>query len=113
MVSRSVRIFVGMEDSDNQASSPSSQSLLRIGRPGVSKPRQDLELDGVGIAAESAIVWRAVKTPGNQEDTKVVLCVCAASPEATVYVNGKKLDYDEDFDFAQLTTTPSVLSTAV
>jgi len=115
MVSRSVRIFVGMEDSDNHASSSSSssQSLLRIGRPGVSKPRQDLELDGVGIAAESAVVWRAVKTPGDQEDTKVVLCVCAASPEAIVYVNGKKLDYDEDVDLAQLTTTPSVGSTAV
>jgi hypothetical protein len=116
MVSRSVRIFVGMEDSNgpslsSSSSSSSSQSLLRIGRPGVAKPRQDLELDGVGIAAESAIVWRAVKTPGSVDDAGVVLCVCAASPEAIVYVNGKKLDYDEDFDLARLTTTPSVLST--
>jgi hypothetical protein len=138
MVSRSVRIFVGV---DGGAASP---SLLRVGRPGVADPRQDLELDGVGIAAETAVVWRAVRAPappdgnaaapadgnaaavdgltppaaaaaagvgsalGSDPSDGVVLCVCAGSPEAIVYVNGKKLDFDEDFDLPQLTTTPSV-----
>ena len=45
-ISRSVRITVD----------PSGGRKLRVGRPGAPTP-QDLEIDGVGLAAETAVIW--------------------------------------------------------
>lgn len=98
---------------------------MRIGRPGsVGHPPQDLEVDGVGIAAETCVVWAptassAIGAASKNNDAKkksltssstapvpqidgnengdeqrpVLFYVCAASADAIVYVNGRRLQW--------------------
>jgi hypothetical protein len=69
-ISRSVRIGVGGDG-----------EKLRIGRPGAPIP-QDLEVDGVGMASETCIMWSSVDDPNREPG--VAFYVCAASPDAIV-----------------------------
>jgi len=106
---------------------------LRIGRPGsAGHPPQDLEVDGVGIAAETCVVWAPTASsssssptsggagaarnndakkkslngsqtaPVPQKDTEaagddqkgpILFYVCPASADAIVYVNGRRLQW--------------------
>jgi hypothetical protein len=65
-----------------------ADETLRIGRGGKKVVPQDLEVDGIGIAKETCIVW------GGGGDNDVPFRCCAASEEAIVYLNGIRLEYD-------------------
>ena len=111
-LSRTVRIFVG--------GSAAGGKKLRVGRPGAKVP-QDLEVDGIGIAAESLVIWPAPVPAAGGADTAaaasngaasegVVFHCCAASREAIVYVNGRRLEFDTDYDVEYLAATANVSS---
>jgi hypothetical protein len=72
------------------------------------------QVDGIGIANETVVIWPATKVNEFGEEvpseTDVVFLCCAASPEAIVYVNGYALQFDEEFNVDYLSSTPSVTS---
>ena len=76
---------------------------VRIGRGGGSSKAQDLIIDGIGIAPETAIIWRAEKHVDSGEaqaspilsESSTLFYLSVASSDAILYCNGSIVKFDE------------------